>query len=124
MTDFPNCVGPNVIEVDGPPMAYFEIPYYTPVGDLQELRIEYISVCLSCKNRSQLEDQVKLELNVIKCELEQRGGGIIWWRHRSEYEKVGKLWVWYARLQTSPEIPDHWWAPIRKLEGEPARFLP
>ena len=107
----------EVTEIDAPPRAYFDIP--TGDGfDSPPIRLEFKTLCIVSKDKAKLEKQGEMELNIVRSELEGRGGGIIWWRTRPTIEQYGESkWQWRCRLDTSPQFSDWWWAPISKTEG-------
>lgn len=109
---------PEVLEINAPPRAYF----YIPTGDgfdISPIRIVFKTLCLISKDKAKLEQRGEMELNVLRSELQDRGGGVIWWRTRPSIEQDGKRkkFKWRCRLDTSPQLPDWFWEPIVKPEG-------
>jgi hypothetical protein len=108
----------EITEIDAPPRAYFDIP--TGDGfDAPPIRLVFRTLCLISNDRAKLEQQAEMELNVVRSELQGRGGGIIWWRSRPSLERDGKRkrFTWRCRLETSPQLPEWFWKPIEKSEG-------
>lgn len=104
---------PSIIELDGPPAAYFELPldyWVTPNGEIEApghpdaarmiQRIVYINFLV--------DDQVRVQtiLARVNERLKELGGGYIWWRRRPVATEVGKM---HLRLGTTPGLPDAWW---------------
>lgn len=109
---------PAVIELDGPPMAYFEIPleyWATPNGELEAAghpesarltqRIVYQNFRVpTIKCAEDMADAVRQRLREL-------GGGYIWWRRRPVDHMDGLPIC--PRLGTSPELPPAFWAKLR-----------
>lgn len=117
----------NLYEIDGPPVAYFEIPlehWVTANGELEPpghpgavrlgARIAYRSFSVATRD---LADDV---VDAVKKEVRALGGGIIWWRkHITEEFNSGvpRLSKFRFRLATSPELPWEWWVSLGELVG-------
>lgn len=104
---------PVIIELDGPPMAYFEIPldyWATPNGELEAAEhpesvrlsqhVTYINFTVADTAR------VQTILARVNERLKELGGGYIWWRRRPRATEDGQM---NLRLGTTPSIPDAWW---------------
>jgi hypothetical protein len=104
---------PSIIEVDGPAMAYFEIPldyWATTNGEIEApghpesarmvQRIVYINFTVA--------DTVRVQtiLSRVTERLNELGGGYIWWRRRPTKTEDGRM---HLRLGTTPGLPDSWW---------------
>lgn len=110
---------PTIMEIDGPPMAFFEIPldyWSTPNGEIEPeghpeasrlvLRILY--------HNFRVHDQARARAVVDRVteRLKELGGGYIWWRKRptTSYDAVPTVSL---RLGTSPALPADWWARLK-----------
>jgi hypothetical protein len=100
---------PVVLELDGPPMAYFEIPldyWATPNGELEPAshpeasrltqRVEYWNF------RVRDGEVARTVIDRVTARLKGLGGGYIWWRLRPTFDAR-------LRLGTTPELPADWW---------------
>jgi len=106
---------PGVIELDGPPMAYFEIPldyWATPNGELEApghpeasrlvQTVVYINFLVA--------DTVRVQtiLSRVNERLKELGGGYIWWRRRpSQTDDIP--YKMRLRLGTTPQLTDAFW---------------
>lgn len=109
---------PVIIELDGPPAAYFEISldfWATPNGEIEApghpdatrliQRIVYINFTVADNAR------VQTILARVNERLKELGGGYIWWRQRPTQteqtdDQPPKMRL---RLGTTPQLPDSWW---------------
>lgn len=104
---------PTIMELDGPPQAYFELPldyWATPNGELEAAghpeasrlvqRITYINFHVDDNPR------VQTILARVNERLRELGGGYIWWRLRPKVTESGQ---YRLRLGTTPGLPDSWW---------------
>jgi hypothetical protein len=104
---------PTIVELDGPPTAYFEIPldyWATPNGELEPeshpeasrliQRIVYIN--FKVPNSAYVQSL----LARVNERLKELGGGYIWWRLRPTHTQDGAMRL---RLGTTPQLPDAWW---------------
>lgn len=108
---------PEVTEIDAPPRAYFDIP--TGDGfDAPPIRLVFKTLRLKSLDKAKLKSEADLRLNLVRSELQDRWGGVIWWRTRSEFSKRGRMHDWYCRLDTSPQLPDWFWGQITTPEGD------
>lgn len=124
----PDRESPVVVELDGPPMAYFDIPlefWATPNGELEaeshpeaarlSQRIEY--------SNFRVADAVRAQTVVtrVTARLKELGGGYIWWRLRPRQTYDGVR----LRLGTTPALPAEWWLALsadvdnQSIEGWP-----
>lgn len=112
---------PDIIELDGPPHAYFEIPldyWSTPNGELEAAnhpeacrliqRVVYINFKVADNARCQTV------IERVKARLKDLGGGYIWWRLRPTYTEEKELRL---RLGTTPQLPDAWWRELSHAVG-------
>lgn len=110
-----------VHELDGPPMAYFEIPldhFATPNGEMESeshpdaarltQRVVYINFKVLDNAR------VQTILTRINAKLREIGGGFIWWRRRPHATEDMYIWL---RLGTTPALPDAWWQALSRDVG-------
>lgn len=106
---------PAVIELDGPPMAYFEIPldyWATPNGELEAeshaeaarlvQRIDYANFIVAGAERP------RIIVDRVTARLKELGGGYIWWRLRP-YAPDDYSGFYRLRLGTTPALPSDWW---------------
>jgi hypothetical protein len=106
---------PTIIELDGPPIAFFEIPldyWATSNGELEAKehpdasrlvqRIVYINFTVDDVAR------VQTILARVNERLKELGGGYIWWRRRPRADETGHRRI-HLRLGTTPGLPDSWW---------------
>lgn len=111
---------PAVIELDGPPTAYFEIPldyFATPNGELEAeghpeaarlvQNVVYQNFCVA--------DLVRVQtiLARVSQRLKEIGGGYLWWRHRPAYTTHVPPRM-HLRLGTSPTLPADWWQRLER----------
>jgi hypothetical protein len=122
---------PFIIELDGPPMAFFEIPldyWATPNGELEAeghpqatrltQRILYQNFVLVSPNVAQIRDGARIAVERVRTRLKELGGGYIWWRKRPTEEKDGEGHTRMRfRLGTTPELPIEWWRQVAKDVG-------
>jgi hypothetical protein len=99
----------NVIEIDGPPRAYFEIP----LGDEDRvLRIVYkafIVVGIDAEAAKAVGERALRHIRA-RVNISNYGGcGIIWWRRHPNIHEADGFFKWTCRLATSPELPDGFW---------------
>ena len=106
----------TVVELDGPPRAYFEIPldyFATPNGELEpEGHPEAIRLTqrvLYMNFRVGDNARVQTVLSRVNERLKEIGGGYIWWRLRPRTEPDGTI---RFRLGTTPELPAMWWKTV------------
>lgn len=107
----------DIIELDGPPRAYFEIPVSMETVGLAKTqgaheiaaieRIEYQSFDFRGDDAKLLAEAVVAR---VRAELAKYGGGIIWWRRRP---CVGYDCLVNMRLATSPSLPAKFWEKLR-----------
>jgi hypothetical protein len=103
-----------VIELDGPPTQYFEIPldyYATPNGELEPeghpdavrlaMRVNYFQFLVADTAR------VRTIIARVTERLKDLGGGYIWWGKRPTLTEDKRMRL---RLGTTPQLPDLWWA--------------
>lgn len=104
---------PCVIELDGPPMAYFEIPldyFATPNGELEPeshpeaTRLVQSVIYMNFKVQDQ--HRVHTVMNRVTARLKELGGGYIWWRQRPDKTDDEAM---RFRLGTTPQLPQDWW---------------
>lgn len=119
---------PVVVELDGPPTAYLEIPldfWATPNGELEAenhpeaarlvQHIDYMNF--------RVADAVRAQTVVtrVTARLKELGGGYIWWRLRPKQTYEGVR----LRLGTTPGLPAEWWKTLsldvdnQSIEGWP-----
>lgn len=114
-------IEPSIIELDGPPMAYFEIPldyWATPNGELEpeshpeasRLTQHVTYICFKVADNA----RVQTVLTRVKARLMEVGGGYIWWRTRPSSTEDGS---YRFRLGTTPQLPDAWWERVSKESG-------
>lgn len=109
---------PVVIELDGPPMAYFELAldyWATPNGELEAenhpeaarllQRIVYHGFFVA--------DDVRAQTVVtrVTARLKELGGGYIWWRRRPSSTQERSV---HLRLGTTPTLPESWWLDLER----------
>lgn len=112
----------QVIELDGPPMAYFEIPlpyFATPNGELEPeghpeasrlvMRIDYQNFHVRDNTA------VMIVIERVTRRLRELGGGFIWWRLHPSYAEDRTMRL---RFGTTPELPPPWWAELRRDVGD------
>jgi hypothetical protein len=106
----------EVIELDGPPMAYFEIPldyWATPNGEIEPeghpeaTRLIQRVVYLNFRVVDHIA--VKTVVDRVTARLQELGGGYIWWRSRPALKRVGSMPFMAFRLGTTPQLPQDWW---------------
>ena len=102
-----------IVELDGPPRAYFEIPldyYATPNGELEPS--SHPEACRLTQKVTYINFRVPTGLEVhaiigrVTARLKEIGGGYIWWRRRPAKDEDGQ---WGLRLGTTPALADSWW---------------
>jgi hypothetical protein len=107
----------RMLHIDGPPQAYFEIPF-----DNLVLRIVYVSIVWPIK-QEHVEDNMQNEVakqlvTAIENELFKLGGGIIWWRMRpglATYDgPQGQIFKVRCRVATSPPLSDEAWDSLHR----------
>lgn len=104
---------PAVMELDGPPMAYFEIRldyWATANGELEPeshpdavrltQQVAYINFKVADNAR------VQTIITRVTARLKEIGGGYIWWRLRPTATGDGSMRL---RLGTTPQLPGPWW---------------
>jgi hypothetical protein len=107
---------PEITEIDAPPRASFDIP--TGDGfDAPPIRLVFKTLRLKSLDKAKLKSEADLRLNLVRSELQDRWGGIIWWRTRPEFSTRGRMHDWYCRMDTSPQLPDFFWNQIVTPEG-------
>ena len=108
----------NIIEIDGPARAYFDIPTGVKnIGMDIWVRVIYRAIQFASADSEMVRSEWAIHLAEIRRELNELGGGVIWWRTRPEFsveKRSGKgnhraVHVLYARLATSPQLPDAVW---------------
>lgn len=112
---------PDIVELDGPPQAFFELPldyWATPNGELERAgaagsarliqRVMYINFKVADNARCQTV------IERVKARLRDLGGGYIWWRLRPTYTLEREL---RFRLGTTPQLPDAWWNRLSEAVG-------
>jgi len=103
------------MELDGPPMAYFEIPldyFATPNGELEPE--SHPEACRLTQQVTYVNFNVADPLRVrtivdrVTARLKEIGGGYIWWRRRPTCteDQPPRMWL---RLGTTPQLPGPWW---------------
>lgn len=104
---------PTIIELDGPPMAYFNIPldyWATPNGEIEPeghpeaTRLSQTITYINFHVRDNACVQTIIER--VQARLKELGGGYIWWRRRPDYATDRTM---YLRLGTTPQLPAAWW---------------
>ncbi len=128
-----------MFEVDGPPMAYFEIPlsyFVNSQGDLEHSnypgavrlveRITYRTFVRYADNAQSAHDQLHHTYDAILAELaalhkHQDGMFVIWWRLRptvAEAPEMPKEQRYRARMRlaTSPDLPPPFWQRIGAVD--------
>lgn len=111
----------DIVELDGPPRAYFELQldyWATPNGELEAAghpdasrltqRVVYINFKVADTAR------VQTVIERVKSRLKDLGGGYIWWRLRPTYTLEREL---RFRLATTPQLPDAWWEALSQSVG-------
>jgi hypothetical protein len=103
-----------MIEINGPPKAFFE---YSP----KPVRVVYRTLALTCKRPEPLVIAMSASLAQIKDALPD--DGIIFWRRRPVLEDDVELGMFRVscRLETIPKIPEKTWAGLEvpvKTEGD------
>lgn len=116
-----------IYEVDGPLVAYFEIWGQDPnSGDEFKLtmnsRICYRSIKWSGADEKSVRGAFDQVMNLIRAELTDICGPlgitpIIWWRKHPRFSFEEDRHRVYARLATSPELPEVVWSQIEVPEG-------
>lgn len=110
----------EIIEIDGPSCAWFELPleyFVTANGEIEAegmpgaVRLsqlyEYRNVWVDdLKQADAVIDQVRQRLKEL-------GGGVIWWRRR--YPSAGGRTM--IRLTSSPPLPLPWWDRMAEQVG-------
>ena len=116
----------DILEIDGPPRAYFEIPLDYTAADIdagglgypeQRLyqRVLYYSFMVTRENRTDCVEAAGHVINEVTAELFKFKGGIIWWRKRPELEQgydneAGQIrYRVRLRLGTSPSLDRETW---------------
>lgn len=112
---------PDIVELDGPPRAYFELPldyWATPNGELEAeshpeacrliQRVVYVNFKVADNAR------VQTVIERVKAKLKDLGGGYIWWRLRPTYTETKELCL---RLGTTPQLPVAWWNELSESVG-------
>lgn len=110
---------PVVIELDGPPMAYFEVPldyWATPNGEI-EAQDHPEASRLTMRKVYQNFRVPTLECaedigTAVRKRLLELGGGYIWWRRRPVDHLDGHPIS--VRLATSPELTEAFWDSLRR----------
>jgi len=113
----------NMDEIDGPPRAYFLIPF----GDNNFLRIVYVTIIWPI-TQEHVEDNMQKAVagelvTAIKDELFAIGGGIIWWRSRPDLDVYngpnGQVFKVRCRVATTPPLSEEAWKRLhRHTDGE------
>jgi len=119
---------PPIIELDGPQMAFFDIPldyWATPNGEIEAeghpeaarlfQRVVYMNFKVADPAR------VHAIIDRVTARLRELGGGFIWWRRRPTRTDDTPA-AWRLRLGTSPELPSAWWEGLGKELGSVAQF--
>lgn len=103
----------TVIELDGPPVTYFELPldyWATPNGELEASSHPEASrlVQTVAYINFRVADTVRVQtiLSRVNERLRELGGGYIWWRRRPVKTEAGDM---HLRLGTTPQLPAAWW---------------
>lgn len=108
----------EILEIDGPPRAYFDIPIRGESLGLIEQRphdvafvehIVYHNFGLNGPTAEVLEDRRDAILAAVRIELGAFGGGILWWRKRPELKQEGDRYHLRMRFGTSPILPTTFW---------------
>jgi hypothetical protein len=111
---------PAIIELDGPPQAYFEIPldyWATPNGELEAeshpeaSRLVQRVVYINFKVGPRAADMI---IEKVKTRLKELGGGYIWWRLRPTATQDDAV---RFRLGTTPQLPGVWWEALSVNSG-------
>lgn len=107
--------GPTIVELDGPPRPYFEIPldyWATSNGELEAenhpevARLVQRIVYINFRVRNALA--VRIITDRVTHALREKGGGYIWWR-KHPTEEAGPPRVITLRLGTTPQLLAAWW---------------
>ncbi len=121
---------PTILEVDGPPMAFFEIPldyFATPNGEIEPeghpeaerliQRITYMNFRFLGTNIAQLNNGASNVIDSVRARLQELGGGLIWWRSRPKMDAEGGVHRVHFRLGTTPTLPPPWWIALSGAVG-------
>jgi hypothetical protein len=125
-----NHTDPNIIELLGPPQAYFEV---WPSGDMTDydnvpIRVVYHTLRYEGKNENIVRIAMQTALEDIREMLRTFDCmRIIWWRTDVELktEQWGQTTIYRARcrLGTTPILPNDFWARHATPEGLPTRVV-
>ncbi len=113
----------EVIEVDGPPEAY----YRCPNGELKAYRTLGLAVTVpGAKQVAHLHQTVEEAIQKIRDELAgtSEGPRIIYWRKRPQFGFDHGIYEWCCRIGTYPVLPNEFWDSLMlvKKEGESVRI--
>ena len=133
---------PQVIEIDGPPHAYFEV---MEAGQQHVTRLRYRTLAIIGETEQSVRDWLDAALAEIRTWCDDEGAFIIWRRRPHIEETDGiqlvwpteaeiiagadltprevqgpKRWIARCRLITSVPMPESLWAKFEVKEGEPA----
>lgn len=104
----------RIIEIDGPPVAYFEF---------LKRRIEYKTLAIGGNDPNVLVQYGENQLEMIRSELGKLEEPILYWRRRPVLLQIvdSDLFKWTCRLQVYPELPESFWSKlcVKKLGEEP-----
>ncbi len=103
----------KILEIDGPPMAWFE------VGGVRNV---YKMIAYRGYDPDSL---VKVMDNIIKKIKSELGDGVIYWRRRPEFFNFEKLesddlYSICCRITTSPQLSQEFWESINYIKEEGA----
>lgn len=131
----------HAIEIDGPPMAYFEVSSDPVDLDQFVVRLTYRSMRVHGNTEERVREWMIATLAEIRTWCFDHDAFIIWRRHPIvEYHPTSQLirkinrdveevievpahWEGYARLVTSIPLPPDMWERFETRQGEPARQL-
>jgi hypothetical protein len=95
----------NVIEIDGPARAYFDIPVSSPGGEKFVARILFRSFGYGGTTDEEAQRYGELFSRRLHALLAADDGGIIWWRTRPTVHSG----QWRCRVATSPDLSIEQW---------------
>jgi hypothetical protein len=117
----------EILEIDGPPKAHFEIPIrgqslgitsQRPYDIAFVERITYYGFVFHGPTLKAMTDLQEATLASIRAELRRWGGGIIWWRIRPSLAGDATTQVKKMRLGTSPDLPVSFWQDMQRSVTE------
>ena len=121
---------PNpIIELDGPPMAYFEVSAGDD-SDAPMVRIVYRTLRFASKSEKMAQIAMDTALEDIKEDLRTHlSMKIVWWRmrpeitHEPDHERECNVYHARCRIATTPILSNEFWARWQVEEGEVSKWV-